>query len=73
MSDTHPCAYGCELKEYRGLRDCRETGQCQNQSAPLSSGDSTPAASNRSEPEPGRGAGLLLMLAITLASFLMGD
>lgn len=69
------CKEGCQVAEHKGYRDCRETGQCQNnpRHVPASSVP-TGAVEGEGLPErDGRGGALLLMLAITVACALMGD
>lgn len=69
------CGDVCQIAEHQGYRDCRETGQCQNnpRHVPASSVP-TGAVEGEGLPEmDGRGGALLLMLAIVVASVLLGD
>lgn len=65
----------CEIFEHKGYSTCQLSGQCQSNPAPPPALEVVrpPVASRRTEPAEGRGAGLLLMLAIALACVLMGD
>ena len=79
MSRVHPdCEHDCQLREYHGLRACWETGECdalRNEPghAQVDESSSSPAFDESNPERVGRGAALLLMLAITLASILVGD
>lgn len=69
------CGDGCEIAEHQGYRNCRATGQCQNEPrhAPVSRSSSRSIEGESLPGRDGHGAALLLMLAITLACVLLGD
>jgi len=69
------CQHVCQIYEHKGYTTCALSGACElNNPAPRASEIvRSPPLSRRTEPEEGRGAALLLMLAITLACVVCGD